>query len=267
MATEYLTRNSRNLPTAERVDGRVDVYAQSSTQQYPLWASYWDRYGRRFRYVKNGAVALTRALMTQSAVQDSKAFEIAQTGHAQVVGSRKIDILVTTGGGWDDDAFAGGFLVCNKVSPATVGDIYAIRSSALDSTDTILHLELDSPWRNAMLATGEVTLTFNPGYKVIVHPTTTATAPAAGVPLIDVTIGYYAWVQTKGTAPLVVDTGDTLVIGQPVGCPTTSAVAGAGGVIADGNVLTTAYSMTRVWGHVRSLGTAAEPALVDLCLE
>jgi hypothetical protein len=199
--------------------------------------------------------------MTQSAVQESKAFEIAQTGHAQVAGNREINILVTTGSAAGDNDFAGGYLVCNKVSPAVVGDIYTIAASKLDSTDTILHLLLDTPWRNAMLATGEVSLNYNRQFKTIVMPATTATAQPAGVPLCAVAANYYYWNQTKGPAPLIVDTGDTVVIGSYVGIPATNAVAGACGVAT-----ATAFAFP-IYGRCMSVAAAGEPAIVDLCLE
>jgi hypothetical protein len=78
------------------------------------------------------------------------------------------------------------------------------------------------------------------------------------VPLIGVTIAYYYWSQTVGPAPVIVDTGETIVVGQPVGLPATSAVPGACGV----NV-----TITTRWGRVMFVAAAAEAALIDLQLE
>lgn len=237
------------------------IYVASATQSYALGTKYetWD--GRRFRYAKAGATALVQAYMTCTATQESKMVEIAQTAHAQSVGATQITVLCTTGSSAGEDDFAGGYLVCNKVSPAVLGDIYGIIASKLQSTDTLLDLWLDTPWRTAMLVTGEISLNYSRFFKTVVMPTTTATAQPAGVPLCAVPAGYYYWSQVKGPCPIIVDTGDTLVIGAYAGIPSTNAVAGA-----CGTATATAFAFP-VYGRVMSIATAAEPALIDLCLE
>jgi hypothetical protein len=239
----------------------VDVYTASATPQARLGFKFEDPFGRRFRYAKGGAVALVQAFMTQTAVQESKMVAIVQTGYAQAAGSKRISVLCTTASASAEDDFAGGWLVCNKVSPLPVGDIYPIISSKLQSTDTILDLELATPWRNAMLVTGEVSLNYNMYFKTIVAIATTITAVPAGVPLCAVPAGYYYWSQTKGPAPLNKDAGDTLIIGAYAGIPATDAVAGT-----CGNATATGYAFP-VYGRVMSIGDDNEPALIDLNLE
>lgn len=238
------------------------IYVAEATQRYVLGTKYetWD--GRVFRYAKAGGTALVQAYMTQTAVKDSKFVEIAQTSHAQSVGSTEITVLCTTGSAAGENDFSGGWLVCNKVSPAVLGDIYGIISSKLQSTDTLLDLTLDCPWRNAMLATGEISLNYSQFFKTVVVPATTITAPPAGVPLCPVPIGYYYWSQVKGPAPIVVDTGDTLVIGAYAGIPGTNAVAGTCGTVDVAGAGAFPF-----YGRVMSIATAAEPALINLMLE
>jgi len=237
------------------------IYESSVTQNYMLGTKFEANDGRVFRYSKAGGTALVQAYMTQTAVKDSKFVEIAQTGHAQAVGYKQISVLCTTGSAAGENDFSGGWLVCNKVSPAVLGDIYHIAASKLQSTDTILDLELTTPWRTAMLATGEISLNYSRFFKTVVLPATTATAQPAGVPLCAVPIGYYYWSQVKGPAPVVKDAGDTLVIGAYAGVPATDAAAGT-----CGNATATAYAFP-VYGRVMSLGDDSEPALIDLCLE
>jgi hypothetical protein len=244
-------------------DARPDtqsIYDESITQQFALGTKMIFDDSRVFRYAKNGGVALTRALMCQSAVEESKFVAIAQTGYAQVVGTVDITVLVTTGSSAAENALANGTMVANKVSPTTVGDTYHIIASKLRAADdTAMDLKLEWPGiRNAIAATGELSLAYSPWYNLVVHPVTTATSCAAGVPLIDVTINYYFWAQTGGPCPLVVDTGDTIVIGAPVGVPGTNAVAGACG----------ARQSTRIeWGRTMSIATGDEPALIYLTLD
>jgi hypothetical protein len=198
--------------------------------------------------------------MCQSAVQESKAVEIAQTGYAQVVGSTDITILVTTGSASPENAFAEGLMCCNSVSPAVLGDVYRIIASKLQSgDDTLLDLKLEWPGiRNAIAATGELSLTYNPWYATVVQPVTTMTSDACGVPLCPVTASYYYWSQTGGPCPLIVDTDDTLTIGDSCGIPGTSAVAGA---------TANRQSTYPEWGRIMSIATAGEPAVVYLTLE
>jgi hypothetical protein len=236
------------------------IYEESVTQKYKLGTKlvYGDGTGRIFRYAKAGGTALVQARMNQTAVEESKAVAIAQTGYARSVGEIDITVLVTTGSASPENAFAGGLLTMNKVSPAVLGDVYGIRASKLQSDDTLLDLKLDTPIRNAMLATGEISLSYNPWYGSVVHPVTTATARANGVALIPVTASYFYWSQTGGPAPLLVDTGDTLTIGDPVGIPGTSAVAGDAGL---------RVTVQAEWGQCMSIAVAAEPALVYLTLD
>jgi hypothetical protein len=72
------------------------------------------------------------------------------------------------------------------------------------------------------------------------------TGQIVGVPLVDIPANNYGWLCIKGRVPAVVDTGDTLVRGEPAGYPATIAVAGAFGVpaITDPIVGVTVYEAT-----------------------
>ncbi len=236
-----------------------DTYATSATQNYQLGTIRETTDGRRFRYARAGAGAITRALMQETAVADTKFIDITQTGHAQVVGATAITVLVTTGSAVALNYFAGGKMLVTTGTNA--GDIYDIVSSVIESTDTKLDLVLATPLRNAIAATDKVTILPNRWQATVVMPVTTATAAAAGVPLVDVAATYFYWAQTRGPAPLIVDTGDTLVLGGKAGIPATNAVAGA-----CGTATATAYAFP-VYGTVRWIAAAGEPALINLELE
>ncbi len=60
---------------------------------------------------------------------------------------------------------------------------------------------------------------------------------------------------------MIVDTGDTLVVGGKGGIPATDAVAGS-----VGNATATAYAFP-FYGTVMSIGAAGETALINLELE
>ena len=124
-----------------------------------------------------------------------------------------------------------------------------------------MDLVLGEPLRNPIAATDKVTLVASRWQATIVTPVTTATAAVAGVPPVDVTAANFYWAQTKGPAAMIVDTGDTLVVGGKGGIPSTDAVAGAVGT-------STATGLAfPFYGTVMSIGAAGEAALINLELE
>jgi hypothetical protein len=236
-----------------------DTYAASATQNYALGSPRDFSDGRRFRYAQAGASNITRALMQQSAALNTFFSDITQTGHAQVAGATAITILCTTGSAVAANYFAGGKLLVT--TGTNKGDTYPVVSSALEGTDTLMDLVLGEPLRNAIAATDKVTLIPNRWSNTIVVPATTATGAPAGVPAVDVTAAYFYWAQTRGPAAMIVDTGDTLVVGGKGGIPATDAVAGAVGAAT-----ATAYAFP-FYGTVMSIGVAGETALINLELE
>ena len=120
-----------------------------------------------------------------------------------------------------------------------------------------MNLLLETPIRTALTVASEASLIPSRWYDVVVFPTA-HTGLATGVTLIDITASYYFWAQTGGTAPLLVDTGETIVIGNDVGSAASTAVPGACGPRA---------ALEQSWGNVMLVGAAAEPALIWLTLD
>jgi hypothetical protein len=230
------------------------IFETSATQEHRLGARYIDG-DRVFRYAKNSSAGtLSKALMTQTQVVETKSHEIVQTGHTWAVGDISGTVLVTTGGAFVDNEFTDGWMLANKV--AAVGDIYRILAND-DTTTTILNIEIETPIRTAISATTEVSLIPNRWYDIVAFPTA-HTGYATGVPLVDIAASYYGWVQTAGPCPLIVDTAETVVIGDSVGNPAACAVAGACGV---------RVTLEQAWGNVLLVGAAAEPAIVNLGID
>jgi hypothetical protein len=233
-----------------------DVYTESETQKYGLGTKYtdWD-YGqkRTFRYCKNGAVALSKGLMTQGPVQIANHEEhVGGAGTVGAVGDTEITVGLTMTTALLANEYDDGVVIIPKVTG--LGEMYGIVSHTNSITPVI---QLADKIRTALDTTSEITLVHNPHRGVLVNATTT-TAPPTGVPLIGVTAAYYFWAQTGGPAPLLVDTAETIVIGEPVGYPAAIAVAGACGV----NAVT-----DMEWGIVGSVAPAAEYACVYLTLD
>jgi len=234
----------------------TDIYGVSATAKYLLGTKLIFGDGREFRYSRAGG-AIGKALMSQQAVVDTKLTEIVQTGHAQAVGATDINVLITTGATLVDDELAGGFLFFNQSTTGdTLGDIYKIVASKLRATDTILDLKLETPIRNLVDVDNEMSIIPNRQSNVVVYPTA-ATGAASGVALVDVADNEYFWAQVTGPAPIIVDTAETVILGDSVGSAAATAVAGTCGV---------RVTLEGIWGNVMAVGLAAEPALINVKL-
>jgi hypothetical protein len=234
-----------------------NIFVPTASQLFMAGAIHELDDGRRFRYCENGAVALTKALMTQQAAaiagwQD----ELQTTGTAMAIGDKRVTVFVTTAptaNEWDN-----GYLV--MLDGTGEKEMYLIKSHTVPASGGIVTIDIADTGgiRTASAVTSEITIVKNIYKDVIVHPVTTATGKATGVPLVAVPANYFFWSQVKGPCPMVVDSGDTIVIGAPVGVPATSGVAGACG----------ARQSTRIsWGTVLDIGEADGTALIDLNLE
>ena len=231
------------------------VYEQSVTPNYLVGTKLVYSDGREFRYARAGAVALAKALMTQGAVSDADLFEQDQATPFATAGETTVTVTIGTGLtiGANKDDLAGGTLMVNKATG--INESYGILGSEIGSTDTRMSLVLDTPIRTSMADDTEITIVPNLWTLTLVAPEP-VTAMVAGVPLIAVTAAYYYWSQTKGPCPIIVDTSETIVIGDLVGAPATQTTAGAVGIWV---------TLTKAWGvAMRANTTVDEPCLVFL---
>jgi len=235
----------------------LGIYEQSADQKYHLGTKLEFADGRIFRYAKNGGTALAKAYMTTSEALNARAVEELQStyGTSAEVGDLELDIDVTTGGTWTDDAFADGFIVVNKATG--IGDIYKIAATKINGSDnTLMRIQLETPIRTALDATSELTFVKNAWRDVDVMPTTVEGTPT-GIPLIAVTANYYCWLQRGGYAPMYVDDSATIVKGNVVGPGSTDA----------GSALAVAADTTYAYGVAVYVAAADEVAIIDLTLE
>jgi len=233
------------------------IYETSSTQEYEHGTKLTYPDGRVFRYTENGAVALTVARMTEMEALYARAVEETQStyGADADVGDVEIDVDVTTGGTFSDNAYAGGTMIVNDSTG--MGDIYRILATEInDSDDTLLRVRLETPIRTA-LDTGSILTFVKPvGKDVVVRPTTAEGTPT-GVALVAVPATNFFWAQTGGVGPLFVDDSDTVIKGQLVGPGGTD--AGACDVIA--------ADTTYAYGVAVYVAAADQPALIDFKLD
>lgn len=252
-------RNKITLAPGTRSD---TLFTPTADQKYALGTILEadDATGRMWRYCKNGAVALTQAFMNASEAPHANGLEIVQTGYTMSVGDIKFDILLTTGHGYATNELIDGIFYVNKGTAAALGAYYIIKDNWIKTSDTVMTIELadQDGIRTAIAATDEISVIKSPYMDTVVNPTTQA-AMVVGVNNVAVTANYYYFAQYRGPCALIVDAGDTVVIGEPIGKAGTAGTAGAGGLIAnDGTDCT--------WGTVMTVGAAAEPSLVNLNL-
>jgi len=239
-----------NTDTPSHTPGQI-----STTKIYPLGTKLESRDGRVWRYAYAGGTQLSPALMGQSEAIAAEAINEVQTGYTTNIGDTSITILLTTSSGITDGDLIDGWLLVTDGDGE--GHYYRIQNNVWTTGDTVMALTLYEPILVATAATSEVTVIKNLYNGVIVAPTT-LTGICVGVPNVTVTANNYYWAQRRGPCAMVVDTGETLVVGQPVGYPETIAVAGAAGIptITD-----------EIWGTVIQIGAAGESAMVELKLE
>lgn len=228
----------------------------SQTAAYPLGTKLEARDGRIWRYCKAGGTQLAAGRMGQSPAIDAKIENEAQTGHTWNIGDLVGTVLVTTGSGLTPANLAGGYMVVEDGTGEF--NSYKINTASWSTEDTVLSITLDEAIRVATdPADSEISLYPNPWLGIIVAPTT-ITGYQVGVTNGVVTADYYYWAQRKGPCAMIVDAGDTVVIGALGGVPGTYGTAGAVGIPA----ITKA-----IYGHVMGIAGAGESALVYLNLE
>ena len=193
--------------------------------------------------------------MTQGAVEVSNYLEQIQTAHGFAAAATSGNVLITTGATPAANLFKDGWLLCGK--GAGLGQAFPILTSSSHATIVAITLKTGFSVQTAIAAASECSLIVSPFRNTIVAPVTTLTASPAGVPLLAVTAAYYYWAQTKGPCAMTVDTGDTLVIGEPCGSAGTNAVAGAVGPTT---------TLEGRYGKVMAIGSADESCLVNLDL-
>ena len=239
----------------------ANLWTPTTTQKHMLGCIFDTNDGRRFRYAKNRSAAiLAKALMNQQAAADTDHQNIVQTlGTASVIGDKSIVISVTTAPAahdWDN-----GWLVVQDGTGQN--EAYLVKSHTLTTTPRIQIADTGGI-RTATATTSDITMVKNLWRNVVVHPVTTATGLAVGVSQVAVPASSFCWLQTIGPCPMLVDNGDSLVIGEPCGLPGTGNADGEVGVPINSS---TTLKDGNVWGKVMDIGAADETALVYLTLE
>jgi len=200
------------------------IYDESQYAQHELGALGLDRFGNKYRYVKNGAVALAAGMLLQERVEAAN-FRSMVCAESAAIGAESI--LVTLGGtAVTANQFVNGTLIVE--SGTGLGQEFMItRHDVQTSTSGTCRFYLDRPVKTALvITTSQVTVRNNPYNGVIEYPVTTQTGGAVGVAKYVMTALYYGWVQTGGNCACLWDTGTNSSNGVS-GVGPSSAVAGS----------------------------------------
>jgi len=251
-------RNKISLAPGARMD---NLHTAEATQKFALGTilELDDGTGRKFRYCKNGGSSLSKALMTVACLLDAQQLAYVQTGYGVAADVIRFDVRAATGHTITDHELIDGTLLVND-GGTSMGDMYHINDNYFTTDDTVINVELAEPIRNAVVATDDFTFIKNKCMDVIVAPTTqTNGGQAVGVARCTVAVGYYFWAQYRGYCAILVDNGDTIVVGEPCGTPGTHGTPGGVGLVANDGT-------DEVWGTVAYASTGDEAAIVDLML-
>ena len=177
------------------------LYDESQYQNHRLGELYVDPWGRKFRYVQAGAVALATGHLLQEAAEDTNYRSmVAQAA----VAINDTMIPVTLGGtAVTANQFEGGDLVVE--SSTGLGQAFKIvRHDVQTSTTGTCKFYVDRAVKVALTTSSQVSVRKNSYDGVIDFPVTPTGAPV-GVALYAMTIAYYGWIQSGGDVPVLYD--------------------------------------------------------------
>ena len=227
------------------------IYEVSATKNYELGSFRKVKDGRSFVYCLAGAAALAPGAMCQSPAPTAGWETTTQAGFGFAAKATTGTILTTTTVA--ANAWADGYMAVT--SGTNVGQMYRIVSNTAHATE--VPVVLADAVVLAIAVADTISVIANPCNGTIIVPAGALTSATIGVPLVDVPLANYYWSQVRGIAPLLVDTSETIIIGECVGIPATASADGACGV----HVTT-----DEIWGRVLSVSAAAAYAIIDLTL-
>jgi hypothetical protein len=245
------------LAEPAQITAASNLWTPTADQKNMLGMIFETDQGEEYRYCKNNTTQLAKALLVAAEALDAQQLAKIQTNAGAIAGSETLTVEVATGSGIADGELIDGYLLVNDGGDA-MGDLYTIKDHQWTTTDTFMRVTIADAGglRNAVLVTDDLTIIKNQCNGVIVKPQA-LTSPVVGVTTTIIPASYYFWAKTKGVTAVLVDNGDTLVVGEPAGQPGTSGVDGAIGIVANDGT-------DPVYGTTIYISTGDEAALINL---
>ena len=242
-----------------QLTSNANLWTPTVDQKHMLGCIYETNQDEEYRYCKNGATQLAKSLLVAAEAIDGQQVCTIQTNYGADKGATDFSFLATTGSAISDHELIDGYLLVSDGGTA-MGDLYVIKDNVWTTGDTVMRVSIADAGglRNAILATDDVSFFKNLFRDVIVKPTT-LTGPILGATTTIIPVNYYFWAKTKGVTSLLVDNGDTIVTGEPVGHIDGSGTAGSIGLVAT-------HATDIVLGVAWFVSTADEAALINLSI-
>lgn len=241
---------SRNLGSDPVIIGQ-ELFKSQATPAHVPGERATDGFGRKFRYVQNGGVALVAGNMIQGPAQIANHY--GMTTAAAAVGATQVTVTPGATGG-AANLYAGGWLIVDT-TPGE-GYMYPVDSHLAITSSVAFVVNLALPIQVALTSSSKTTLVSNPYRNVIQQPVTTLTGAVVGACVYPLGINEYGWIQTGGPAAV-------LVKGTPgVGLAVVSPGTAAGAVVVDG-----AASETPVVGYMMVTGVDGKILPVYLTID
>lgn len=180
--------------------------------------------GRKFRYVKAGAVALVPGTLLQASA------EVTANQNLTAVAAAIGDLTISTSSSITVTAnqYAGGWVMVT-VTPGQ-GYAYKIKSHPAVTAGTCA-FALEDSVQVALTTSSRLDLVANPYSAVVINPTTATSIPV-GAAIYPIAIGEFGWAQTKGVANLLADGAITVGTSLVASNGTAGAVEALAGVQA-----------------------------------
>lgn len=186
-----------------------NVEVATAAALHDLGSYFDDEFGRRFRYCKNGGVALVSGYAVQTSVLAGATTTLqtkAPIAVAAAIGDTRVFVQALTTA-QPASLFKDGMAAFWQT--ATNGGFFRLvkDNNALATTGTTNYIDLYEPLLVALTTSDTVALSVNPYSGLVVAPNTTPTGKIIGVPNIAVPIGYYFWCQVRGWAAVELKDG------------------------------------------------------------
>lgn len=206
------------------LDAPPNVFAESSTQEYPLGSKLM-RGSEVWRYCKNGGTGLDIAApVQQAAAADAEQDDDIVCGAAAAIGATSVEVTSTAAldASPNDEAdnFKDGFLIVNDADGQ--GQCYRIKSNEALSGTSDSTFTLYDGLTIALTTSSQLGIVKNP-YNGVIATKAVVSGMVIGVPQLAVTASYFFWCKTGGPAAVVVQAA--IALGTTVCVGTTAAKA------------------------------------------
>ena len=204
----------------------LNPYDSNAYQQHPLGALAYSADGRKFRYCKSVAAAVTGDCYS-SAGQDDQ-FESMAVNAIEPIGETEIAVTNGTTTVAAND-FNEGYLMVS--SSTGIGQMSRILAHDTGTSGATITYKIEDALKVALSTSSKVSVIKNPFDDIIIQAVTPV-APTAGIACFAIPAGEFGWIQTGGPAACLWDASVSAV--DTLGVAGSTTTAGAVRVAAAG---------------------------------